>query len=120
MQSLLTSVEAAELLSVSVSRLTLWRVEGRGPAYVRLTDSPTGRIRYRPEDIAAYIEQSRVAAKTGVVDTKTAAEMLGISTHSLQRKRCRGESIFPVQRRRGSPLYWRLSDIRRLLKTDRG
>jgi predicted site-specific integrase-resolvase len=65
MQSLLTPDEAAELLSVSVSRLTLWRVEGRGPAYVRLTDSPTGRIRYRPEDIAAYIEQRRTDTDRG-------------------------------------------------------
>jgi predicted site-specific integrase-resolvase len=65
MQDLITPEQAAERLSVSISRLTLWRTEGKGPAYVRISESPTGRIRYRPEDIDAYIEQRRTNPDRG-------------------------------------------------------
>ena len=49
--TLKTVREAAETLSLSVSALNKWRVEGRGPRFVRLG----GRVRYRDEDIESFI-----------------------------------------------------------------
>lgn len=48
---LLTEVEAAERLSISVRTLQQWRVVGGGPRFVKL-----GRaVRYRPDDLAAFV-----------------------------------------------------------------
>ena len=53
----LTESEAARQLRVSVTGLRKWRRDGTGPAYVRLG----GRlIRYRPTDIAQWLERNMV------------------------------------------------------------
>jgi hypothetical protein len=47
---------AAEFLGCTVSAMRKWRLLGRGPAYCRV-----GRlIRYREDDLLAYVEASRV------------------------------------------------------------
>ena len=53
LSALLTSSQAAELLGVTVATLATWRCTGRYPLpWVRV-----GRcIRYRPEDLVAFIE----------------------------------------------------------------
>lgn len=48
---LLTEKEAATVLKLSPKTLALWRYQSTGPAYVRLG----GSIRYRPEDLAAWV-----------------------------------------------------------------
>jgi excisionase family DNA binding protein len=49
---LLTAAEVAEYLEVPQGTLANWRYLGRGPAFVRL-----GRhVRYRSEDVAAWID----------------------------------------------------------------
>jgi len=53
-EPLLTTEQAAELCSVAPRTLVVWRSEGRdGPPFVRV-----GRraVRYRPRDIAAWLE----------------------------------------------------------------
>jgi excisionase family DNA binding protein len=62
LERLLTDKEAADALGVSKSTLQAWRCTGRVPLpFIKL-----GRaVRYRREDIAAFIEQ-HAAEHTGV------------------------------------------------------
>ncbi|HTN58453.1 MAG TPA: helix-turn-helix domain-containing protein [Protaetiibacter sp.] len=56
---LLTAREAAKLLSTSEAALAQLRYRNEGPAYIKL-----GRaVRYRPVDIEAFIERSRVVTR---------------------------------------------------------
>lgn len=51
LSELLTPEEAGHILKISPGTLTNWRVQGRGPRFVR-----TGRrIRYTRNDLAAYV-----------------------------------------------------------------
>ncbi len=50
---LINEQEAARKMGVKPITLQLWRLAGKGPRYVRLG---TRTIRYRPEDIAAWID----------------------------------------------------------------
>ncbi len=58
---LLTAEEVARILGLSEGTLKCWRVRRRrdGPPFVKLGSRPRGRVRYRLEDIMAYIEQGR-------------------------------------------------------------
>lgn len=47
---------AAERLSVSPRTLQRWRLNGRGPAFVRVG----GRRMYRPEDLEAFVSAGLV------------------------------------------------------------
>lgn len=53
---LLTQEEAAEFLGVSPSTMNGWRVQGRGPAIVRLS---ARCVRYRYGDLLTYIAANR-------------------------------------------------------------
>ena len=53
---LLTQEEAADILGVSPSTMNGWRVQGRGPAIVRLS---ARCVRYRYGDVLAYIAANR-------------------------------------------------------------
>lgn len=49
---LLAATDVAEQIGVTVQTLATWRTRGAGPPYIKL-----GRmVRYRPEDIAAWVE----------------------------------------------------------------
>lgn len=52
---LLTETEASKLIEFSTRTLQKWRVLGRGPKFVRVS---ARAIRYRREDIDAWIEAS--------------------------------------------------------------
>lgn len=53
----LTTPEAAKYLSVKPGTLEVWRCQGRGPKFARL-----GRaVRYRPEDLDAFLEKNLMA-----------------------------------------------------------
>jgi excisionase family DNA binding protein len=58
MSTLLTETEAAERLRVSLATLRRRRCEGRAPAYIKVGAS----VRYRVEDLDAFIESCLVAA----------------------------------------------------------
>ena len=63
-EPLLPTRRAAELLGgLSVRTLERWRVEGRGPRYVRIG----GRVMYDPRDLAEF------AARGARVSTRGAA-----------------------------------------------
>jgi predicted DNA-binding transcriptional regulator AlpA len=53
-EKLLTVQEVAALLHCSVSSLNKWRIEGRGPRFVKIER----RVRYRPADVVAYVAAS--------------------------------------------------------------
>lgn len=57
--SLCDEREAAKIISCSVALLRKWRLFREGPAYVKI-----GRlVRYRQEDLAAFLESHRVVAE---------------------------------------------------------
>jgi hypothetical protein len=56
--ALLTEVQAADLLKLSVRTLQAWRVRGIGPAYVRARRA----IRYRRRDLVAWMDANTVAS----------------------------------------------------------
>lgn len=47
----------AEILGISEHQLRVWRMQGRGPMYVKLGRS----VRYNMDDLKAWIESRRVA-----------------------------------------------------------
>jgi predicted site-specific integrase-resolvase len=51
----MSEATAAETLGLSARTLERWRVEGRGPAFIKLGKS----VRYRPVDLAEFIERQR-------------------------------------------------------------
>ena len=53
---LLTSAQAAEMLGIDPFTLARWRAEGRSPEYIRLSNSPKGRVMYKKEDLETWIE----------------------------------------------------------------
>ena len=59
-KNMLTTGELAERLGVKPQTLREWRMQGRGPAYVKLGNPVSGRTLYRVEDVDAWA-QSRLA-----------------------------------------------------------
>ena len=56
-RELVTETQAAEYLGLSTKTLQSWRWRKTGPPYVKLG----GAVRYRPEDLEAWLQESRVA-----------------------------------------------------------
>lgn len=54
MTSLLKENEAAEKLGMTVAALRRWRLERRGPTWIRVGN----RVRYREEDLETYVERN--------------------------------------------------------------
>jgi len=58
----LTTTEAAEHLGVKPGTLEVWRVQGKGPTYLKLGRS----VRYRMADLDAYMaDAARVSTSQG-------------------------------------------------------
>jgi excisionase family DNA binding protein len=51
MLPLMTEVELSERLNVSLASLRRWRLEGRGPRFVKVGSL----VRYRPEDLDEWL-----------------------------------------------------------------
>lgn len=56
----LNEKEVAALLQMKVSTLRAWRLRGKGPAFLKLGAA----VRYRREDVEAFMDRSRVAKET--------------------------------------------------------
>ncbi|WP_405436687.1 helix-turn-helix domain-containing protein [Streptomyces avidinii] len=54
---LLKPRELAQELGVHVGTLANWRSQGIGPRYSKLSSSPQAPVRYRREDVDAYLAQ---------------------------------------------------------------
>lgn len=50
---LLTNSQTAELLGLKPNTLEIWRVEGRGPTFIKIGRS----VRYRESDVVQWIEE---------------------------------------------------------------
>jgi hypothetical protein len=61
MQPPLTDFEAAKFLGVAVQTLRNWRGLSRGPAYLKLSPGPRGRVGYLIEDLDAYRVKCRIS-----------------------------------------------------------
>lgn len=71
---LITEQEAAEALGVSRRFLQKARIDGTGPRYLKLSGiERNGAVRYRPEDIAAWLE-SKEAMSTHEVKHREATK----------------------------------------------
>lgn len=68
-KKLLTPEEAAQFLGLSVTTLADWRYRGRGPEYLRLSQTARGRIRYPAESLAAWVEALRRRHSTAEYST---------------------------------------------------
>ena len=63
--AVLTTEEAAIYLGLSSQTLANWRVDGRGPVYLRLGRPGRPRIVYLPEDLDAFLGANRVKTTGG-------------------------------------------------------
>ena len=63
----LNEKQLCEVLGISPKTAQAWRHEGRGPAYYKLG---TRLVRYREEDVLAFIEKGRVEALPGEVTSR--------------------------------------------------
>lgn len=61
--ALLTTIEAAALLGVSLESMTRWRIRRKGPRWSRIGEG-RGLIRYRRSDLAHYVTSVTVPAAT--------------------------------------------------------
>jgi len=59
---LLTSVQTAQLIGVKPQTIRLWRLQGKGPTYVRLGDSPKARVGYFESDILDWLNNRRFSS----------------------------------------------------------
>lgn len=77
MINLISTKQTAAALGVKLQTLRAWRMQGRGPRYVRLGDNRLGRVAYRPEDIAAWIEE-HTAGSTSEETVRQEAASAGV------------------------------------------
>lgn len=55
MDKLLSTLETARYLDIHPTTLATWRVEGRGPRFIKLGNR---KVRYRSEDITAWLDKN--------------------------------------------------------------
>ncbi len=69
MQSFLTEQEVSKRLNVSVATLRRWRLEKRGPMFVKVGSL----VRYRPEDLDSWIAALPLGGGVAVMTTGAAS-----------------------------------------------
>jgi len=62
-RAVVSSTEAAQMLGISPRTLANWRVQGRGPAYVRIGKNRSP-ILYRVGDIESWLESRLIDGKS--------------------------------------------------------
>ena len=55
MNTCVSSNRAAEILGVEKNTLRAWRMQGRGPRYVKLTPGPRGRVVYLTTEVERWL-----------------------------------------------------------------
>lgn len=61
----MSSGEVATMLGVSQATLSRWRFEGSGPQYLKLGARRKSVVRYRREDVLAYLRECERRATAG-------------------------------------------------------
>jgi len=59
---LLDSVQTAAMLGITPGTLKFWRHKGRGPAFVKLGNSPQAGVAYDEADVRAFIQSRKFAS----------------------------------------------------------
>ena len=77
MNSLLTEQDVAKHLHVSLAALRRWRLEGRGPRFIKVGSL----VRYRPEELEQWVAAQPTG---GSSDTRHPAGRLDRSAHSAR------------------------------------
>lgn len=57
---LLTTKDLTERWKLKDNTLRTWRMQGKGPAYIRLGESTSSQIRYRLSDIEKYEKENTI------------------------------------------------------------
>jgi excisionase family DNA binding protein len=75
MYTLLTEQELAKRLNVSLASVRRWRINGRGPLFVKVG----ALVRYRPEDVDAWLGELATVGSDSF-RSQTAAPHLMVKT----------------------------------------
>lgn len=62
MQKALSNNEAAALLGIAPNTLKFWRHRGRGPAFIKLGNSPQAGVAYDHDDVIAWRDSRKFAS----------------------------------------------------------
>ena len=68
MLNLLTEEDVAKQLRVSLAALRRWRLEGRGPRFIKVS----ALVRYRPEELEDWLASQPGGGATGSAGRKAA------------------------------------------------
>lgn len=60
--TLLNNAQAASLLGITPNTLKFWRHKGRGPAFIKLGNSPRAGVVYEEADVIAWRESRKFAS----------------------------------------------------------
>ena len=69
MHSFLTEQEVSKRLNVSVATLRRWRLEKRGPMFVKVGSL----VRYRPEDLDSWVAALPIGGAVAITTTGAAS-----------------------------------------------
>ena len=56
---LITTRELAAWIHKEPQTIRLWRIQGRGPRFIRLGPNRRGRVAYDPADVQAWLDSSK-------------------------------------------------------------
>jgi len=56
-EQLMTPAEVARLLNVTIKTISTWTEKGRFPKPIKIGPPGNGSVRWRPSDVAAWIDQ---------------------------------------------------------------
>jgi hypothetical protein len=66
---MLNSAQVAELLAVSQFTIRLWRIEGKGPRFIKMNPGKRAPVRYAKTDVEAWLRE-RTFASTSAYSAK--------------------------------------------------
>lgn len=61
--TLLTDQDLAEILGITAQAVTIRRLRGEGPPWLKLGASKASPVRYRPEDVEAWLADRQVVVE---------------------------------------------------------
>jgi predicted DNA-binding transcriptional regulator AlpA len=59
---LLDNEQTAALLGIKPNTLEIWRYKGRGPAFLKLGDTPQAPVRYRRSEVTEWLARRSFAS----------------------------------------------------------
>jgi len=62
LEDLLDNEQTAALLGIKPNTLEVWRCKGKGPAFVKMGDTPQAPVRYRSAAVRDWLERQSFAS----------------------------------------------------------